>query len=127
MPTTAPPSQPDPFASYRYFEDAMTAPTRRQQIEAMLAEDPNYAELHYMLAMEHVSAGDDAGAVRCFQELIAIAPDYPPAYHQAGRALQRLDRVAEARAILLRGIPIAEKKGDLHAAGEMNELLQTME
>jgi hypothetical protein len=38
-----------------------------------------------------------------------------------------LDRVAEARAILLRGIPIAEKKGDLHAAGEMNELLQTME
>jgi Flp pilus assembly protein TadD len=80
-----------------------------------------------MLAMEHISAGDDAGAVRCFEELIALAPTYPPAYHQAGRALQRLGRAAEARAMLSRGIPIAQKQGDHHAAGEMAELLQAIE
>lgn len=105
----------------------MAATNRREMIEAMLAETPNDSELRYMLAMECASAGDDAGAVRCFQELIALAPNYPPAYHQAGRALQRLNRIAEAQALLKQGIPIAQKGGDLHAAGEMTELLASLE
>jgi predicted Zn-dependent protease len=105
----------------------MGATNRREMIEAMLVETPNDPELRYMLAMEYVSAGDDAGAVRCFQELIQAVPNFPPAYHMGGRALQRLNRIAEARTLLLQGIPIAEKQGDLHAAGEMTELLQSLE
>ena len=101
--------------------------SRREQIEAMLAEEPNDPELRYMLAMDFVSAGDDTGAARCFQELIEVAPNYPPAYHQGGRTLQRLNRITEARALLQRGIPIAQSQGDHHAAGEMSELLQSME
>ena len=104
----------------------MTAISRREMIEAMLAETPNDPELRYMQAMEYVSEADDAQAVRCFQELIRLAPDYPPAYHQGGRALQRLGRISEARALLSQGIGLAEKKGDLHAAGEMTELLQNL-
>ena len=105
----------------------MSATSRREQIEAMLAEEPNDAELRYMLAMEHASVGDDAGAARVFQELIQIVPNYPPAYHMLGRTLQRLNRNADARAILLQGIPIAQQQGNLHAAGEMTELLQSLE
>jgi Flp pilus assembly protein TadD len=105
----------------------MAGKTRREQIEAMLAEQPDDPELRYMLAMEFISAGDDAGAVRCFRELIVGHPDYPPAYHQAGRALQRLDRISEARDILMQGIPVAQKQKDLHTAGEMMELLQSLE
>src|SRR5579884_829988 len=102
----------------------MSSSDRLTQIRAMLADEPNDPELHYMLAMEHVSQGDDAGAVRCFEELIRLAPNYPPAYHQAGRALQRLNRLAEARQLLERGIPVAQAQGNAHAAGEMLELLQ---
>jgi cytochrome c-type biogenesis protein CcmH/NrfG len=105
----------------------MTAKTRKQQIEEMLADEPNDPELRYMLAMEYVSQGDDAGAVACFRELIATAPDYTPAYHQGGRALQRLNRIDEARDLLRQGIPVALKKGDQHAAGEMQELLEYLE
>lgn len=105
----------------------MTAKSRREQFEAWLIETPNDPELRYMLAMEYVSSGDDMRAVRCFQELIDIAPNYPPAYHQAGRSLQRLNRVTEARDILSKGIPIAQKQGDQHAAGEMTELLESLE
>lgn len=105
----------------------MPAKNRREMIEEMLAESPGDAELRYMLAMEYASAGDDAGAVRCFQEMIEVAPNYPPAYHQAGRALQRLNRIAEARTLLTQGIPLALKQGDQHAAGEMTELLQSLE
>ena len=97
------------------------AKSRREQIEAMLANEPTDPELHYMLAMEYVSAGDDVEAVRCFRELIQVAPTYPPAYHMAGRALQRLNRIDEARTLLTQGIPIAQKQGDSHAAGEMTE------
>jgi len=100
---------------------------RREQIEAMLANDPSDPELHYMLAMEHVSAGDDAGAVPCFEKLLQLAPTYAPAYHQAGRALQRLDRVDEARAILNKGIPIALAQKNEHAADEMQGLLESLD
>jgi Flp pilus assembly protein TadD len=105
----------------------MNNPTRLQRIAAMLESEPGDPELHYMLAMEHVSQGDDAGAVRCFEKLFAIAPDYSPAYHMAGRALQRLGRADEARALLQKGIPIALAKNDSHAAGEMQELMATLE
>ena len=105
----------------------MSAQTRTQKIEALLAQEPNDPELHYMLAMEYVSQGDDAGAVRCFEKLIAVAPAYPPAYHMAGRALQRLGRIDEARALLKAGIPIALSKNDSHAAGEMGELMESLE
>jgi Flp pilus assembly protein TadD len=105
----------------------MNGTSRLEQIRAMLAEEPGDPELRYMLAMEHVSQGDDEGAVRCFEELIGLAPNYPPAYHQAGRVLQRLNRVAEARQLLQRGIPVAQNLGNDHAAGEMMELLQTLE
>jgi len=101
--------------------------TRMQKIEDMLAEQPDDPELHYMLAMEHSSQGDDAGAVRCFEKLFVVAPDYTPAYHMAGRALQRLDRIGEARTVLQKGIPIALARNETHAAGEMQELLESLD
>lgn len=103
------------------------ATSRMQQILDMLADEPNDPELRYMLAMEHASQGDDAGAVRSFQELLAVAPEYPPAYHQGARALQRLGKIVDAKELLQRGIPVALKKGDQHAAGEMQELLAMLE
>ena len=98
--------------------------TRKERLEAMLADAPDDPELRYMLAMEYVSAQDDAGAVACFQELLRRVPSYPPAYHQAARALQRLDRIAEARSMLQRGIPVALAQNDAHTAGEMQQLLE---
>jgi hypothetical protein len=100
--------------------------SRKEQIEEMLAADPNDVELRYMLAMEHASAGDDEGAARCFAELIERAADYPPGYHQGARTLVRLNRVSEACALLERGIPAALRQGNQHAAGEMQELLDSL-
>lgn len=101
----------------------MAAKSRRQMIEEMLAGEPNNAEMRYMLAMEHVTEGDDAGAVQHFEQVMTAAPAYPHAYHQGARALARLGRVDEAKALLVRGIPVAQKAGNDHAAGEMTEFL----
>jgi predicted Zn-dependent protease len=104
----------------------MTGKSRRQQIEEMLAEDPHDPFLRYGLAMEYVSTGEDEEVVRCLLELLRQTPDYVPAYVQAGRALVRLKREDEARAVFRSGIEQARQKNDLHAAGEMEGFLEEL-
>ncbi len=104
----------------------MTAKTRKQQLQEMLAEEPNDPFLRYGLAMEFVSEGADAEAVRCFQELWTVAPEYVPGYLQAGQALVRLGRVDEARTVFARGIATARQQGDGHAADEMAGFLANL-
>ena len=107
----------------------MATTPRMAQLEAMLADDPADAFLRYGLAMEHVSAGDDATAVAVLRELIAAnpTPPYVPAYLQAGQALMRLDREADAAAMLRSGIAAATLTGNNHARGEMEGFLATLE
>jgi Flp pilus assembly protein TadD len=99
---------------------------RKEQIEALLAENPEDSFLRYGLAMEHASAGDHAGAVRVFRELLARDADYVPAYLQAGQALIRLGEDDDAKDLLKKGIAVAQRKGDEHAAGEMAGFLSSL-
>jgi Tfp pilus assembly protein PilF len=103
------------------------AKSRKEQIEEMLADEPNDIFLRYGLGMEYVSAGDQATALRCFQELLQLAPDYVPAYVQAGQLCARMNRDDEARAFYRTGIDVARKKGDQHAADEMEGFLMGLE
>ncbi len=107
----------------------MTRTPRMAQIEAMLADDPDDAFLRYGLAMEYVSAGDDATAARLLTEQIAATFDNPyvPAFLMAGQTLNRLGRDAEACGVLKQGIDAARKAGDHHAMGEMEGLLSSIE
>jgi tetratricopeptide (TPR) repeat protein len=105
----------------------MAGKSRKQQLEEMLAEDPDDPFLRYGLAMEYVSQGDDEQAVRCFMELSIVAPDYVPAYHQWGQVLARLGRTEEARAVLQHGIRFAHQAGNAHAEEEMQVLLASLE
>jgi Flp pilus assembly protein TadD len=101
--------------------------TRKQQLEEMLAAEPDDPFLRYGLAMEHVSAGADDEAVRCFGELMAKSPDYVPAYLQAGQALIRLGRDDEARRVWRTGIDVARRQGNKHAADEMTDFLDRID
>src|SRR5262249_17666100 len=104
----------------------MSGKTRKEQIEEMLALDPDDSFLRYGLAMEHASAGQDEEAARHLLELTRRDPDYVPAYHQAAQVLARLGRDDEARATLRTGIAVATRKGEDHAAGEMSGLLAAL-
>ncbi len=100
--------------------------TRRQQLEEMLVDDPTDPFLRYGLAMEHLSAGAEEDAVRCFTELIDTTPDYAPAYLQLGQTLSRLGRMPEASDIYQRGIAVARRQGNSHAADEMQGFLSAL-
>jgi predicted Zn-dependent protease len=104
----------------------MTAPSRKVQLEEMLAEDPGDAFLRYALAMEYVSEKNDEEALRQFGELLRASPDYIPGYQQAGQALIRCGKADEARQMLQRGAAEAMKQGDQHAAEEMHGLLASL-
>jgi predicted Zn-dependent protease len=101
----------------------MSAKSRKQQLEELLAEEPGDPFLRYGLALECSSEGNDEEAVRQLLRLIADTPDYVPGYQQAGQLLLRLGRADEARDLLRRGISQARAQGNPHAADEMQGLL----
>jgi Tfp pilus assembly protein PilF len=105
----------------------MANKTRKEQILDMLAANPTDPELVYFLAMEHKSAGETNLALKCFQDVVAMAPDYVPTYVQLGQLLTELEREDEARHVYRSGITAARKKGDTHAAEEMAAFLDSLE
>jgi thioredoxin-like negative regulator of GroEL len=101
----------------------MTTPSRREKIEAMLAEDPQDIFLRYSLALELEKEGAHEDSLRHLRALMEESPPYVPAFFMAGQQLVRQDRVDEARSILRSGIEAARAQNDTHAAGEMSEFL----
>lgn len=104
----------------------MSGKTRKQALQELLELDPDDSFVRYGLAMEEVSAGQDAEAVAAFDDLMRRDPHYVPAYLQAGQALIRIGDDDRARDVLRRGVEVARRKGDEHAAGEMAGFLATL-
>ena len=100
--------------------------TRREKIEAMLADDPADTFLRYSLAMELDKESENDRSLTLLEELTKDDTPYVPAFFMAGQQLVRLDRVSEARAFLRDGIEEARTQGDAHAAGEMSEFLTSL-
>ena len=101
-------------------------PSRRERIEAMLAEEPGDQFLRYSLAMELDKEGLHDQSVALLRALAGDAQPYVPAFFMAGQQLTRLGRIEEARAILRDGIEEARRQGNAHAAGEMSEFLASL-
>jgi thioredoxin-like negative regulator of GroEL len=100
--------------------------SRREKIEAMLADEPGDTFLRYSLAMELDKEGENEASLARFTELMRDQPPYAPAFFMAGQQLARLGRTSEARDFLRTGIEAARTQGDAHAAGEMSEFLASL-
>lgn len=100
--------------------------SRREKIEAMLADDPGDTFLRYSLAMEMRSEGDHEQSLNKLAELTSDRPPYVPAFFMAAQQLVELERIDEARTQLREGIDEARRQGDAHAAAEMSELLSSL-
>ena len=97
--------------------------TRREKLEAVLAQNPNDAFTLYGLALEYVNAGDFATAESYFRRLIAANPDYVPGYQMYAQNLVQQDRLEDAKNLLAQGIQAAMRAGNQHARTEMEGLL----
>lgn len=101
--------------------------SRIEQIEKMLAANPDDVFLNFALAMERVKSGQPEQAVPVFQRVTELDPKYISAYTQLSNTLIALGRKDEAKAVLSRGVEAATLAGDKHAAGKMRDALKLLE
>jgi predicted Zn-dependent protease len=92
-------------------------------LSEILAQDPNNAFARYGLALEYSNSGQVEQALEEFKKLLAANPDYAAGYFMAAQTLMKSDRRDEARTMLENGIIAAQRKGDSHAASEMQGML----
>jgi thioredoxin-like negative regulator of GroEL len=100
--------------------------TRREKLEALLADEPGDVFLRYGLALELDKEGDHEASLARLSELQVHQPPYVPAFFMAGQQLLRLGKIEEARSALRQGIEEARRQNNSHAAGEMSELLASL-
>jgi predicted Zn-dependent protease len=99
---------------------------RISTLNEILVQDPNNAFARYGLAMEYANSGKTELALEQFRKLLSSNPDYPAGYFMAAQTLVKVNRTDEARTMLESGIAAAQRKGDSHAAGEMQAMLDEL-
>lgn len=80
----------------------------------------------YGLAMEYRSLERHDEALAAFEALRARNPEYVAMYLMCGQMLEKLGRQDDARAWMTSGLEAARKKGDSHAASELEAALGTL-
>jgi len=92
----------------------------------MVEQQPTVSFLRYGLAMEYRNAGDLDSAMKEFQALLQVDPDYSAAYFHGGQTLEKLGRNDEARDLYNTGIEVTTRKGDLHTRDEIRGALEML-
>ena len=95
-------------------------------LKEILADNPNDLFAHYGLALEYANAGDTAAALAEYEKIVAMDPNYVPAYQMGGQLLLNLRRDEEARRWFDKGIAAARRTGNQHAESEMQGILETL-
>ena len=77
----------------------------------------------YALALEYKGLGRVEDALATFQQLRQRDQEYVPMYLMCGTMLIEAGRRTDAKEWLVAGLAAARKKGDAHAAGEIEGAL----
>jgi len=99
---------------------------RLEQLKKLYAADPNDAFCTYGIALELAKTGQHDEALDWLKKTLEIDADYFYAYYQQGRILSESGNDDAAIEALNTGIAAAKGKDD-HAAGEMQELLMSID
>ena len=97
--------------------------TRLDLLAERVQKNPKDLLARYGLAMEYAHQGAHDQALENFRLLLEVNPDYVAAYYQAGRLLQKMGQVQEAREMLRQGILVSARVGDLHSKSELEAAL----
>lgn len=89
-------------------------------LEKLLGGPRDSALLRYSLGNEWLKAGDATQAATRFREAVERDAGYSAAWKLLGKALAESGEMAAALSAYEQGIVVAEKKGDVQAAKEMN-------
>ncbi|HYP09619.1 MAG TPA: tetratricopeptide repeat protein [Bryobacteraceae bacterium] len=106
--------------------DLNMASNRLDTLKSMCEQDPASAFARYGLAMEYVNLGRFDEALDEFHTLLGSNPDYSAGYYHAGRTLERVGKIDEARAMYEKGIEATTRTGDAHTRSELQAALDLL-
>lgn len=93
---------------------------RIESLEKMLDGPRDGALLRFSLGNEYLKVGDPAKAAMAFQAAVSRDPNYSAAWKALGKASAEAGDTTHALAAYEKGIAVAEARGDIQAAKEMN-------
>jgi tetratricopeptide (TPR) repeat protein len=99
---------------------------RLAMLRQMATAKPEDPFPKYGLAMELRKRGEAGQAREVFEQLVEEHPDYVPTYLMFGGLLVELGDKARAAEIYARGIEVATRSGNAHAAGELDAALAAL-
>jgi len=99
---------------------------RVETLKSMLEQDPKNTFARYGLAMEYANSGELADAMEQFQELLKNSPDYAAGYYHAGRTLERMEKIDDAKKMYEAGIDVTLRTGDAHTRSELQAALDIL-
>jgi tetratricopeptide (TPR) repeat protein len=100
---------------------------RLAMLRQMATAKPDDPFPKYGLAMELRKRGDNEEARAAFEQLVTAHPDYVAAYLMFGGLLVELGDKTRAVEIYARGIEVATRCGNSHAAGELDAALSGLQ
>jgi len=99
---------------------------RIAMLNEILLQNPNDAFARYGLAIEYSKTGEVERALEEFGKLLSTHPDYTAGYFMAAQTLVTVNRVDEAKKMLVDGISSARRTNNAHAQSEMTTLLDEL-
>ena len=96
-------------------------------LSQILTQNPNDSFARYGLAMEYVAQNRVPEGLAEFDRLIALNPDYVPAYQMSAQTMAANNRTTEAIERLHKGIATANCTGNQHALAEMEALREDLQ
>ncbi len=102
-------------------------PSRLEQLQQMLLQEPTDEFLQYAIAIEYFSVNNFEKALNCLHTILNNKPDYLAAYYQAGKCYEELKQFENAKAIYTKGIELAQKQNKTKTLNELREALFLLE
>jgi tetratricopeptide (TPR) repeat protein len=102
-------------------------PSRLEQLQQMLLQEPNDEFLQYAMAMEYMSAGEIAKAIDHLDKILANNKNYLAAYYQLGKCLEAQNKISEAKIIYEKGALIAKEQNNVKTLNELKEAIFLLE
>ena len=97
-----------------------------QQLERLLAIDPDDAFVLYAIAQEHAKQGGHSKAIEFYDRCLAVDAAYCYAYFHKARSLEAMGDQAGVRATLEAGRAAATQSGDGKALSEISGYLSAL-
>ncbi|MCO4291534.1 tetratricopeptide repeat protein [Solitalea sp. MAHUQ-68] len=99
--------------------------SRLEQLQQFLVNEPNDSFLKYAIATEYLKLNDTDQALSYFTDLVSTDENYVGTYYHLGKLYEKLNRKTDAEATYKKGLIIARKAGNMHAASELQQALNS--